>query len=227
MKKLLLFLLSPLLMHGLNAQNDTCRVLHEKLAGAYTGGCENGLASGKGKATGEDTYTGAFLNGLPHGKGTYTFKNGNVFKGRWVNGQKNGKGTFKYTQHGKQHTLSGYWKDDVYAGATDPGLSYRVGQSTGIPVHRVTEEAVPDAADSRVVFAIQVANTDFAPSDLKIEHSSGQLTQLGRRFSVSRCALPLRCELSYTMKAGLSRMQCRFIIDILQPGAYTVTLDHN
>lgn len=227
MRNLILLIFCLALLQSISAQSDSCKVLTGEIAGKYTGPCKDGLANGKGKSVGEDTYTGSFLNGLPHGKGKYTFRNGDEFKGYWENGQKSGKGSFKYSQNGKKHTLSGYWKDDVYAGAADPDVTYRVSQSTGIPVFKVEENAVEDVRDSKIVFSIQRAFSDFLPQDLKIEKSSGQVTQLGRKFMISQFSFPLHCEISYTLTVGQTNLKCRFIVDILQKGEYTVTLDHN
>ena len=227
MKNLILLIFCLALLQSISAQSDSCRVLTGEIAGKYTGPCKDGLANGKGKSVGEDTYTGSFLNGLPHGKGKYTFQNGDEFKGYWENGKKSGKGSYKYSQNGKKHSLTGYWKNDVYAGATDPDLTYRVGQSTGIPVFKVEEKIIEDVRDSKIVFSIQRAYSDFLPQDLKIEKSSGQISYLGRKLMISQFSLPLHCEISYSIKVGQTPLQCRFILDILQKGEYTVTLDHN
>ncbi len=99
----------------LSAQN--CEVLRPDLKGKYEGECKKGKAHGKGKAEGTDSYEGDFKAGLPDGKGTYTWQNGNQFTGLWSKGLKEGKGTMVFKlASGKDSTVEGFWKKDVYAG---------------------------------------------------------------------------------------------------------------
>ncbi|MDD4372819.1 MAG: hypothetical protein PHG67_02755 [Bacteroidales bacterium] len=221
----LIFILFVFAYH-INAQTNSCKVLHEKIAGDYSGKCLNGLANGKGKSIGEDTYIGIFKDGLPHGNGKYLYKNGDVFQGNWKNGKKDGKGKFVFTQDGKRQKMYGYWKDDEYVGADDPDLPYRVIASSGIVDHDFKKNESSGEHDNEINLVIRSAFTDFTPVDLRIENSSGQVIQSGKRFKIIQYLFPFRCEISYTLLVGQNRKQCQFIFEVLQEGRYSITL-HN
>lgn len=227
MKNLILIIITLFLAQSLNAQTESCKVLIEKISGKYTGKCKNELANGKGKSIGEDTYIGTFKDGLPDGKGRYYFKNGDVFKGLWKNGQREGKGKFEYTLNGENHTLIGYWKEGEYVGITDPDISYRVTSASGIFDYTVDEKEAVSEYDNVITLSIKSAFIDFVPRDLKIENSSGQVVQSGKKFGINNYFYPLHCEISYTILVGQMRKQCRFIIDILKEGNYTITLSND
>jgi hypothetical protein len=229
MRHLILFVFLFITTQFINAQTDSCKVLLDKIIGKYTGECLNGLADGKGKSIGEDTYIGTFKDGLPDGKGKYIFKNGDVFTGDWLKGQKNGKGKFEVSINGKKNTINGYWKEDEYVGVSEPGVPYRVTNSSGLLDYKVEKnKPVNDFEnDNQITFSIKSAFTDFLPSDLKIDKSSGQITQIGKKFVVTQYLCPIHCEISYSIKVGGSRKQCRFIIDVLEKGKFTVNLSND
>ena len=91
---------------GVYAQ-DSCKVLMPQISAKYEGGCKQGLANGKGYASGIDIYEGRFKDGLPHGKGIYTWANGNTYNGFFRNGLKHGEGTYKYKKNGADSVLNG------------------------------------------------------------------------------------------------------------------------
>jgi len=215
------------LILSINAQTDSCKVLLEKISGKYTGKCMNGIANGNGKSIGEDTYIGTFKDGLPDGKGKYLYKNGDIFQGYWLNGQKEGKGKFEYTLNGEKCTLIGYWKKDEYIGVTEPDISYRVTSSSGIMNFKVEKKESVNEHDNEITFSIKSAFTDFAPTDLKIDKSSGQIVQTGKKFGITKYFCPLQCQISYTISVAETRKQCRFIIEILEKGKYSVTLSND
>lgn len=210
-----------------NAQTDSCKVLLEKISGKYTGKCLNGLANGKGKSIGEDTYIGNFKDGMPDGKGKYLYKNGDIFQGYWKNGFKDGKGKFTYSINGEKYILNGYWKNDEYVGFTEPGIAYRVTSSLGIMNYNIEKNVSDNKNDKNITFSIKSAFTDFAPTDLKIDISSGQIIRNGKKFSITQYFCPLHCEISYSILVAETRKQCRFIIDILEEGKYSVTLSND
>ena len=226
MRRITLIFISIVLVHYLNAQSETCKVLLDKISGTYNGECLNGLANGKGKSTGEDIYIGSFKNGLPDGKGKYILKNGDIYKGFWKEGKKNGKGKFEYTLNEKKYTLTGYWKKDEYVGITDPDISYRVITASGIFDYKI-EKNEPINNNNIITFSIKSAFTDFAPRDLKIENSSGQIIQSGKKFTISQYFCPLHCEISYTILVGGNRKHCYFIIEIIEEGNYNITLSND
>jgi hypothetical protein len=227
MKNLTLIIIALFLAQSINAQTESCKVLLENISGVYTGKCQNGLANGKGKSIGHDTYIGTFKDGLPQGKGKYLFKNGDVFQGYWNNGYKDGKGRFDYTLNGAKYTLIGYWKKDEYIGVTDPDISYRVTSASGIFDYKVKKIDAESDSDNEITFSIKSAFADIVPQDLKIENSSGQVLQSGKKFIINQYFCPFHCEISYTILVGEMRKQCRFIIDILEKGKYMITLSND
>jgi len=227
MKNLLLTFLFLVFNLSLNSQTDSCKVLMEKISGKYIGKCMNGLANGEGKSIGEDTYIGTFKDGLPDGKGKYLFKNGDIFQGNWQNGKKDGKGKFEYTLNGKKQTLIGYWNKDEYIGLTEAKTPYKVTSVSGIMNYKIEKNESVNEQVKEIIFSIKSAFTDFSPSDLKIDKSSGQLIQYGKKFGITQFFCPLRCEISYSILVAETRKQCRFIIEILKEGKYTITLSND
>lgn len=225
MRNLTITIILLALTLSINAQSNSCKVLLEKISGEYTGKCLNGLANGKGKSIGEDTYIGNFKDGLPDGKGKYLYKNGDIFQGYWQHGFKDGKGKFIYTLNGTKYTLIGFWEKDEYVGK-EPDISHRVISSHGIMNYKVVKSELANELDKSITFSIKSAFMDFAPNDLKIDISSGQIVQTGKKISITQHFYPLYCEISYTILVAETRKQCRFIIEVLEEGKYSVTL-HN
>jgi hypothetical protein len=223
MKYTYLFIFTIALISGSYAQTDSCKVLLPQIAGHYEGPCKNGFANGKGESHSEDTYTGNFQDGLPDGDGKYIYKNGDIFEGRWKAGKKEGKGKFKYTLNGKKSTISGYWKNDLYVGNTDPDLEYNVTSVSGIIDHKVERQD----GENKVIITIKSAFADFSPSDLKVETSTGQQLQSGKKIIVDQYSIPLHLEVSYSIVIANARKQCGFIVDILKPGNYAITLSND
>ncbi|MDD4994320.1 MAG: hypothetical protein PHR83_19025 [Paludibacter sp.] len=212
-----------------NAQADSCKVLLDKISGIYTGDCKNGLANGKGKSVGEDTYTGSFKDGLPDGKGKYTYKNGDVFIGNWLRGKKDGQGKFEISINGKKNTINGYWKENEYVGLSEPVVSFKVTSSTGIFDYKVQKIKPVNEfdTDNKITISIKSAFTDFLPFDLKIEKSSGEIAQVGKKFVLTNYFCPVHCEISYTVLVASTRKQCRFSIDIVEKGNFTINLNND
>ncbi len=124
MMKLSLFFVFTLLF-SVYGSSQECSVETAALKGSYSGGCKNGKANGKGKATGIDNYEGYFLSGLPSGQGIYRWSNGNIFTGWFVKGAKDGMGKLVYKRENQADSiLEGLWKKDVYAGP--PQQPYRI-----------------------------------------------------------------------------------------------------
>ncbi len=94
-----------------------CKVMPDSLQGHYSGKCKNGLANGRGTATGVDSYTGQFKDGLPDGSGKYTWKNGNWYDGEWKSGHYEGKGTLHLNGSDKaKKEFAGFWHEGIYLG---------------------------------------------------------------------------------------------------------------
>jgi hypothetical protein len=116
MKKLILLSFLSVIILTAGAQTADCKVLTDSLKGTYDGGCKNGKADGKGKATGTDIYDGEFKNGLPDGTGKYSWKNGGYYEGEWKKGLKDGKGEMHTIENNEVTVKTGYWKKDKYIG---------------------------------------------------------------------------------------------------------------
>lgn len=71
-----------------------CRVLDPELAGAYAGGCKDGLANGYGEASGSAEYKGEFRAGRKHGKGTKVWASGDRYEGNFADDMKHGTGRY-------------------------------------------------------------------------------------------------------------------------------------
>jgi hypothetical protein len=224
---IILTLFTFAIINELHAQSLRCQVLNEKISQEYYGNCKDGLANGNGKAKGDDVYIGTFKNGLPDGKGKYIFNNGDIYEGYWKDGKKDGKGKFTFKINGKKQILTGYWKNDEYAGVADPDISYNVISSLGIPEFKVEEKLITYENGNQVLFSIKSAFTDFSPSDLVIKNSSGQIFQHGKKFGIHNHFYPLRIEVSYTILIMQARKQCHFIIDLFKAGRFEITLNND
>lgn len=77
-----------------SAQN--CRVFDPELAGAYEGGCKNGLAEGLGKARGLAVYEGEFRAGKKHGRGRKSWPGGDSYEGQFANDMREGEGIYRW-----------------------------------------------------------------------------------------------------------------------------------
>ena len=186
-----------LITYSLNSysQNEgpDCKVLLKEISGSYKGDCNNGLAHGKGTATGEDTYTGTFVNGLPEGKGEYKYKNGTSFSGYWKKGLKNGKGEFKNLVNGKTVIIKGYWKDGEYAGPTAPDEEYRITNLAGIENYSITKLK----GDQDIIeISFEKVNKKYIPRDLEITISSGYKIEQNKKNTCAESLLP--CAMRFT-----------------------------
>lgn len=225
-KIILLIIVTFTIIEQLNAQSEPCQVLQKEISGTYTGECKNGLANGEGASIGEDRYTGTFKNGLPDGKGKYVFSNGDIYQGYWKDGHKDGKGKFTFRINGEKQVLVGYWKNDEYVGKTAPDILYRIISVSGIMDYEIEKGDTTNANQDEVLFSIKSAFTDFAPADLRIESSTGQFFQSGKKFGIRNHFYPLHCEVSYSILVGDIRKHCRFVIEILEEGQYSITLNN-
>lgn len=128
MKKLLLLFFVLVIVLNAGAQNADCKVLVDSLKGTYEGGCKNGKADGKGKATGTDSYDGEWKNGLPEGTGKYSWKSGEYYEGEWKKGMKDGKGELHTIENSGITVKTGFWKKDKYVGLYE--TPYRIINTT-------------------------------------------------------------------------------------------------
>jgi hypothetical protein len=73
-----------------------CRALDPNINERYEGECKDGLAHGKGKASGKRTYEGWFSAGRKQGAGVYTFEDGRRYEGGFDADRPRGKGQYLY-----------------------------------------------------------------------------------------------------------------------------------
>ncbi len=205
-------------------QNDTCKVLLNKIAGLYDGQCKDGLANGKGISKGEDEYTGMFKNGLPDGKGKYTFKNGDIYDGYWSNGVKNGQGKFSYTLNGQKMTLRGYWKNGDYVGLANPDEAYRVTANTGIESYSIKRT---EDVGSQIKISFVGAMTKTVPTGLNVTSSSGHVNKENKNFSIYDFVCPNNCTINFIIRTSGGNRQCSLEFEILKPGKYEVLITNN
>ena len=90
------------------AQAQQCRVLDPELQGSYVGPCVNGLAEGRGSASGTAQYEGGFKAGKKDGKGVKTWPNGDRYEGDFVEDRKQGRGVYTWGR--------GPWEGERYEG---------------------------------------------------------------------------------------------------------------
>lgn len=223
---LLLVLLLIFIIPFLYSQQEdpAYKVRLKEIAGMYTGDCKDGLANGKGTATGEDSYTGSFLNGLPEGKGVYKYKNGSIFSGNWKNGLKNGKGEFKNLVGGKATFVKGYWKDGEYAGPTDPDEEYRITNLTGIENYSITKVK----GDQDIIeISFEKVNKKYIPRDLEVTISSGYKIEQNKKILIQNHSFPLQCDLHFTIPTTGGLRQCNLGFIIYKPGKFEVFISNN
>jgi len=223
--QLLVFLLLCYIPHSFSQQNDSnCRVLLKEISGSYHGGCKDGLADGKGTASGEDSYTGTFKNGLPEGKGVYKYKNGNMFFGYWKNGLKNGKGEFKNLIDGKATIVKGYWKDGDYVGITEPDEEYRITNLTAIENYKIKNEK---GDRDFIEISFEKVNKKYIPRDLEVTISSGYKIEQNFKVIIQDYIFPVNCDMHFTIPTTGGTRQCNFGFTIYKPGKFEVFISNN
>lgn len=91
---------------------ERCQVNDVDINDSYTGGCVNGLAHGKGVASGRDRYEGDFVRGLPEGVGIYSWGDASDWP------------TMIYEGHQKAGSRYGFGIVSVASSDTSPGNNY-------------------------------------------------------------------------------------------------------
>ena len=216
-----ILILFPVLVSGNIAyqQEQDCKVLKPAITGSYTGDCKNGLADGKGVARGIDYYEGQFDKGLPSGKGTYKWADGTYYEGHWENGNRDGSGKMVY----RDSTISGYWKDDIYAGKKliPP---YEVMRTESVSRFNIIKSV--GAADEVRIRIIQGGSDNRTVSNLSISSSSGDEFRTDNVYGLEKVSFPLDVKVSYTSRTqfGTSQFRVMFEFRINEPGVWEVTI---
>lgn len=199
-------------------------VLLKEISGTYKGKISNGLANGKGTARGEDTYTGMFKDGLPDGKGKYAYNNGNIFEGYWTKGMKNGEGKFTFFINGKANEQHGYWKNNEYAGTTNPDEFYSVTCLAGIEAYSIKRL---DSKATQIKVSFYGAMLKNVPYGLNIISSSGQVVKENKNFAIYNYTCPTHCIITFKIRTAGGNRECNLTFDILQPGNYEVVITNS
>jgi hypothetical protein len=210
----LLLIFSWLPVIGQN--KDDCRVLVPNLQGSYEGGCRDGLAQGKGTASGTDSYTGGFRNGYPNGKGTYTWASGNVYKGEWNMGKCEGNGVFTGKIHGKDTVMAGIWKNGDYMGPkpSPPKVStnYNV----------VSTSFTRQGEGNKITISFYQNGIVNFIENLDVTANSGNEVQSGNYTNIWDISFPFRCKINYKSWNSLKTQiyDCILEFEITEPGSW-------
>lgn len=227
MKKLSVFscvLLLFLLFCQSALSQENCKVLKPEIAGTYKGRCKNGLADGKGSASGTDSYTGHFLKGLPDGVGSYFWKTGESYTGHWKEGKRHGEGKYSFFYHGKDSTITGIWENDDYKGqkVENPKIIYKSS------IDRYRFEKTGNIKNRVLIYIYQDGARNTGVSNLMISSSSGYETSLGNSFGYDEVTFPVTVRVSYTTlnKLKTASYYVEFHFEIFDSGDWKVDL-HN
>jgi hypothetical protein len=219
---LAIILVSLIFSDGLLAQTS-CSVLLKAISGNYAGDCKNGLADGKGKATGEDFYNGEFVKGLPHGKGTYIWKNGATYNGEWKRGLRDGKGIYSSHYQNRDSILDGLWKEDKYLGkkASEPYvIEYRDG------IGRISCMRTGDRPYVRYIFSRNGIEASGDISELMLQGSSGTENHSSIFNGFENINFPFHGSVRFFAPNNFysATLTCELRLTINKPGAWIVTI---
>lgn len=196
-------------------------VLKKELVGKYEGGQKNGLAQGKGTATGSDTYTGNFRKGLPYGEGTYTDSQGNIFKGTFEEGKKEGKGVLALKGVEKDSIIRGYWESDKYIGSNEI-LPYEISNKTG----NVNPRLVRNGTGNKVEISIlDPIDNHYIDANISFRGQAIQHNYSGT-FCYEDAIFPLEFDIQYNSRSrmGTGTVFNTIHIKIIKPAYWVVTL---
>ncbi len=202
---------------------ETCKVLKPEISESYNGKCKDGLADGKGVATGIDKYEGKFKKGLPNGEGKYTWSTGEVYEGTWKEGKREGKGKYTFKPNGFDSTQFGLWKDDSFYKIIVPD-PYTVYRSTGIT--RYTVRRIE--AGNKILFSVMQGGTNGEISGVGFYSTSGTNFSVGPKFGFESVSFPCTIRLSYRTpnKLHTAYVSAEFEITIKEPGNWDITINN-
>lgn len=223
MKNLLLLITLILMSSYMYSQQNDCIVVAKQIAGSYTGGCKDGLAHGKGIASGIDSYEGQFREGLPHGKGTYKWSNGDYYEGMWEKGKMEGRGKMEY----KDSTLNGFWSAGEYKGK-ELIPPYRITHSRNVLRSSITKKT-GSSNEIRIKIIQSGTNNNFI-ENYSASYSTGSVYNSGEPggYGVQDVIFPFEAQLKYSawnkMHTVLSEVVFDFIIN--EPGSWEVIINN-
>jgi hypothetical protein len=203
---------------------EGCKVLKSGISANYEGKCKNGLAHGKGVASGTDRYEGQFTKGLPNGYGTYTWAGGDTYTGDWINGMRHGIGKYTIKKENGDSIQNGVWQQDIYWGPkpNNPVVNYKSG------VKRFNFENNKTGLN-RVLFDLTASGTrNHKITDLRVSSSSGSDTKSGTYFGYEGVVFPVKIKIIYTSTSSYHSypVEVRFDFEISEPGDWKVSIDN-
>jgi len=208
----------------LSAQNIECNVLIPEISGTYVGDCKNGLAHGKGTATGTDRYEGKFSKGLPHGNGTYTWSNGTLYNGEWAKGMRNGEGEMVYITAKGDSTVKGYWKAGNYVGERNiPAFSItRKDNLLSVNLRKL------GLGEEVILKFMMKGQINPNVRGLSIAFTSGIRFKSGIYEGVQSVRYPLDLKIDYTTNNPISRTSFDVVFEctINEPGKWEIILNN-
>jgi hypothetical protein len=201
---------------------SNCRVLMPSISITYDGSCKQGLADGKGEATGTDRYIGDFRKGLPEGEGVYIWHTGERYVGEWKKGLRDGEGvlTFKYLD--RDSVLAGIWKEDKYVGEREVApyvIEYRDG------IGRISVFRTGDRPYVRYKFSRNGAESNSI-SNLLLQGSSGSESMTASFTGFEQVTFPFKGKVVFKAPNNFytAILNCELRLTINNPGAWVVTI---
>ncbi|MBN2864244.1 MAG: hypothetical protein JXN62_13835 [Bacteroidales bacterium] len=222
MKKLVVLLLIMPSSILFSQKIEDCRVMVPALQGTYEGKCKNGLAQGKGTASGTDTYTGSFTKGFPNGKGVYIWASGDKYEGEWHMGIREGEGTYTMTLDGKDSVIVGIWKNDLYAGpkqvAPDIIQKYNV---VSVSFKRTGE-------GSAITFSFYKNGMMNQIESLNFSANSGSENRESKYTYFNNVRFPFSCKVNYKSWNNIRTLlyDCILEFEITQPGNWDIRINN-
>lgn len=221
-RKLLFLIPALFFISGFVVGQTDCKVLMPEIDSSYVGKCKKGLAHGAGLAQGKDVYEGRFKKGLPEGEGIYTWSSGGIYKGSFIGGMMDGEGSYQFVSNGRDTTLSGIWKNDVYVGPKPK--KPHIKQSVSIDRHNIIK--MSDAQNRVMISFSQNGGRNPGIQDLLVAADSGYEYTLGYSKGFKDVTFPVTVLIKYTTpnKLQTRRVYCIFEFTIYEPGDWKVDL---
>lgn len=218
----LIIINSFVLIATMGFSQQDCKVLKPGISDHYEGKCKNGLANGKGIATGIDKYEGQFIKGLPQGEGTYTWSDGSTYTGEWIEGLRYGIGRYTMTISGIDSIQDGLWQNDNYYGSKpkNPNVMYKSG------VDRYTFRKNLSTQNRVLVDINQNGMQNRGISNFLMSTSSGSEAKRGESVGYEYITFPVTIKISYTTfnKMHTQSYPVWFEFEIYEPGDWVVEL---
>ena len=204
-------------------QQTGCKVLMPSIAGAYSGDCKKGLASGKGIAQGIDHYDGQFIKGLPQGNGIYTWANGSYYQGQWAKGRKEGIGKMVYRTSDRDSVVTGYWNNDRFTGKIVYS-PYSITRNRGVV--RFGFRKITDSGDDILIKIYLGGELNTNIEEFSMAYDSGSEFQMGSSVGIQNIQFPLTVKITYRTwnQFHSSQSDVTFEFELFEPGKWELTL---